>query len=241
MLEKYWGLVDREERVMSTQKLCRQNLPPPYVAPRQNPSGHICMDTAMSEAWRQGLTKINRVNRQRENGLLVIKEERNPLQAEATPRQLWKIGYDFRVPAPPEEKPKWTYPESDWGLMSKFESQKEIYDEIFDKQANYHVEIKKFKKMKEDNEERIKNELKELHRREAIKPTYSVLSDPDAVDIRSNGSNNDMYDAMNTFRSSNHTSRTATTDQRKEIKKKAQKVCGLHEVHRIYKLLYPYI
>jgi hypothetical protein len=30
------------------------------------------------------------------------------------------------------------YPEEDWGLMSKFSSQKEIYDEIFEKQVISH-------------------------------------------------------------------------------------------------------
>ena len=113
------------------------------------------MDCAMTGAFKEAEMRINKINCLRESGEIVYRPERNPLKAQATPRQDWKIGFEF---APPPAKPvpeRWVYPESDWGLMSKFDSQKRIYDEIYSKQANYEREVAKFIAMKEKNEKRI--------------------------------------------------------------------------------------
>lgn len=190
----------------------------------------------MSEAWRQSMKAVNRTNRQRENGLLVFKEERNPLKAEATPRQHWKIGYNFNAPPAPCDKPKWTYPEdgSDWGLMSKFESQKEIYDEIFDKQANYHTQVALFKKMKEENEANIAAELARGRAKEAQREIFKTVEDPDAVEI--GGANNtDAFNTIDTFRSSQKsTGRSMTSEQRNDARKKAQKEKKRLQVSKLF-------
>lgn len=187
----------------------------------QNPSGHIFMDCAMTGAFRETEKKINRINRQRETGTLYHRPERNPLKAQATPRQDWKIGFEF---APPPAKPvseRWKYPDSDWGLMSKFSSQKKIYDEIFDKQRNYETEVAKFKKMKEENQAKIEAEWEKERLKAALKKNWKEVDDPDAVDIgtgneRADGPDEDMQ-ALNKMiqEAQMHTSRSAVERHKK--------------------------
>lgn len=154
-----------------------------YKPEKQNPSGHIFFDNAMSGALKLSEKRINRITRQHETGTMKFKLERNPIRAEATPRQEWKIGYDSSIPCKEREPDKWNYPESDWGLMSKFRSQKTIYDEIYEKQANYKKEVESFKELKANNERKILEEKKREIERGAIKEKWREFEDPDTVKI----------------------------------------------------------
>jgi hypothetical protein len=89
----------------------------------------------------------SRIERQREYGQLKQKPTRNPLRAEKTPRINYN-GFDyFPPPAKPMEE-KWVYPESDWGLMAKFGSQKHIYDEIIATEKDYAKRLEECMKIK---------------------------------------------------------------------------------------------
>ena len=74
-------------------------------------------------------------------------------------------GFQYKPPTPEPVPQKWVrnyllaykntlgtnlfqvYPEEDWGLMSKFSSQKEIYDEIFEKQVLFDILSKLLKNL----------------------------------------------------------------------------------------------
>ncbi|RYH05368.1 hypothetical protein EON65_44895 [archaeon] len=64
-----------------------------------------------------------RLARLQQTGQMVYKPSRNPLNAERSPRGEFK-GFSFDPPPATPEKDRWNYPESDWGLMAKFSSQK---------------------------------------------------------------------------------------------------------------------
>jgi hypothetical protein len=208
-------------------------MPEPQKRFDGNPSGHIFMDNAMSGAFKQTEQRINKINRQREAGELNHRPERNPLRAQATPRQDWKIGFEF---APPPAKPvpeRWVIPESDWGLMSKFSSQKGIYDAIYRKQANYDNEVAKFQATKAQNEQKIEAEwLEEKKKKEHNKKWTSLtVDDPDAVDIEvidrrgadsSRAPDDDLRALASYIEEQQHTSRSVR--DRAEQKKKQKQV-----------------
>ncbi len=89
--------------------------------------------------------------------MLHFPEKRNPLLAEKSPRDN-SYGFDFSVPEKKPEKEKWIYPESDWGLMSKLNTQKHFYDELEAKKKNYATIVKEFKEIRERNEKIIAGE-----------------------------------------------------------------------------------
>lgn len=188
------------------------------------------MDNAMSGAFKQTELRINKINRQREAGELNHRPERNPLRAQATPRQDWKIGFEF---APPPAKPvpeRWVIPESDWGLMSKFSSQKGIYEEIYRKQANYENEVAKFRATKAHNEQKIEAEWREERIKKENKKKWNDVDDPDAVDIEvverhgaeSSRPDDDLRALANYIEEQQHTSRSVR--ERAEQKKKQKQV-----------------
>ena len=94
------------------------------VKNKQDLSGHVCFDNQQAKFYQHSEERANRINCARKNGTLKHKPSRNPLRAEATPRVDYK-GFDYTPPpAAVVEVDRWVYPESDWGLMQKFDSQK---------------------------------------------------------------------------------------------------------------------
>lgn len=86
--------------------------------------------------------------------------ERNPLNAEKSPRTDF-TGFVFK---PPEstivEKPKWNYSDSDWGLMAQFRSQKDIYEQIYDRERRQKERECEVEQIKKENTYKIEEEIK---------------------------------------------------------------------------------
>ena len=85
------------------------------------------------------------------------KRDRNPLNAEKSPRNNEK--FEYQPPPAQHVDDRWKYPDSDWGLMAKFRSQKQIYDAIYAKDAEYQTQVSKLNKIREDNQRRIQAEF----------------------------------------------------------------------------------
>lgn len=115
--------------------------------PTQDPSGHISMSVAEAAFIRDVNHRFDRIEYMRLAGTLEQCPSRNPLRAEKTPRHKQLSCDDYAIPPLPDnlKQPKrWDYPESDWGLMAKFQSQKQIYDKIFAMKQNYTDSVAKF-------------------------------------------------------------------------------------------------
>jgi hypothetical protein len=65
---------------------------------------------------------------------------RNPLAAERSPRNDGQK-FDTAVPVAPPEQERWKYPETDWGLMAQFSSQKDVYEAIYERERNHYKEL----------------------------------------------------------------------------------------------------
>ncbi len=89
--------------------------------------------------------------------MLESKRGRNPLNAEQTPRDNEPFEY-CPPPAKPQEE-RWKYPDSDWGLMAKFRSQKQIYDDIFNKEKEYQKRVDTVAAIREENQKMIRDEF----------------------------------------------------------------------------------
>jgi hypothetical protein len=84
---------------------------------------------------------------------------RNPLAAERSPRN-GHYGFDPNPPPPQyPEKPRWNYPENDWGLMAKFGSQKQIYEQIYEREKSQKQVEQEISRLRAKNLEIIENEL----------------------------------------------------------------------------------
>jgi hypothetical protein len=68
------------------------------------------------------------------------------LTCERSPQFRRKKGnFDYKPPPPLKEEPKWKYPQNDYGILSKLDSQKQIFEDMFKMERDYneHVEMKK--------------------------------------------------------------------------------------------------
>jgi hypothetical protein len=106
-----------------------------------------------------------RINKLQESGLLKHEKARNPLRAEKSPRADFH-GWDYTPPAIDDtvkklENPKkhWNYPESDWGLMAKFSSQKPIYETIYERERNEKQMKEEIEILRNANLRRIEEEI----------------------------------------------------------------------------------
>ena len=99
----------------------------------------------------------NRLEVRRRHGLLEEKRDRNPLKAEKSPRKV--EAFEYRPPPARPTEERWNYPESDWGLMAKFRSQKGIYDEIYHKEADYQKKVDQVAQIREENQKMIEAEF----------------------------------------------------------------------------------
>jgi hypothetical protein len=97
-----------------------------------------------------------------QGGLIQHVKPRNPLRAERSPRD--NSTFDFAVPpAQHPEKERWKHPETDWGLMAKFQSQKDVYEAIYERERNHHKDLEEIRAAKIINANKIEIELKKKH------------------------------------------------------------------------------
>eukprot|EP01031_Cornospumella_fuschlensis_P024570 gene24570-29686_t len=118
-------------------------------------SGHITFDAQQANFYQELNMKAHKLARLQQTGQMVYKPSRNPLNAERSPRGEFK-GFDFNPPpATHPEKERWNYPESDWGLMAKFKSQKAIYDTIYERDRKAKEIEEQIQRIKRENLEKI--------------------------------------------------------------------------------------
>ena len=148
-------------------------MPPKDPKERKDWCGHVTMTYAENEFFKEFQRKALMTETLRSAGLLEQRPSRNPLRAEKTPRQPWQEPggqrFDFAIPPVNEAevaqaarfasqgKPnkEWEYPENDWGLMSKFKTQKESYDKVKAMKSNYEGRVEIFKNTQKANEQSI--------------------------------------------------------------------------------------
>jgi hypothetical protein len=131
-----------------------------FVPSGQNPSGHITMDSQQARFFQEIMAKDHKMMNLRQWGLLEYKRDRNPMEAERSPRGEF-IGFDFTVPHKEPEPEKWVYPDIDWGLMAKFRSQKPIYDVIFQREGDEPQLVMDRERFRQANKARIQAVIRE--------------------------------------------------------------------------------
>jgi hypothetical protein len=110
----------------------------------QDLTGHVTMTSEQSRAYMHSLERTAAINGKIKSGTITYKQTRNPLRAEPTPRVDYK-GFNYNPPEAPPVKERWIYPETDWGLMLKFSSQKAIYQELEETAKRCDDRIREFK------------------------------------------------------------------------------------------------
>ena len=98
-----------------------------------------------------------RLEKKREYGMINYKKMRNPMMVEKSPRA--DCGFEYNPPPALPVEERWKYPETDWGLMAKFRSQKQTYDAIYAKEANYKNQIESLNRIRNENQQRIQAEF----------------------------------------------------------------------------------
>eukprot|EP01033_Poteriospumella_lacustris_P006189 gene6189-4447_t len=131
-----------------------------FVSSGQNPSGHITMDSQQARFFQEIMAKDHKLTKLQEWGLIEHKRQRNPLAAERSPRGEF-IGFDFSIPKKEPEPERWTYPESDWGLMAKLRTQKPIYDVILQRERDEPRMKKEREQIRAANQARIQAVIRE--------------------------------------------------------------------------------
>lgn len=115
----------------------------------QDLTGHVTMTSEQSRAYMHSLERTSLINGKIKSGTITYKKTRNPLRAEPTPRVDYK-GFNYNPPPAPKEKERWVYPDTDWGLMLKFSSQKVIYQELEETAKRCDDRIREFRSKKTD-------------------------------------------------------------------------------------------
>lgn len=99
----------------------------------------------------------HRLELKRRHGLLDQTRGRNPLNAEKTPRD--NEHFEYQPPPAAKQEERWHYPDTDWGLMAKFRSQKQVYDDIYAKEKEYHSQVDRVQQIREQNQRMIQEEF----------------------------------------------------------------------------------
>ena len=105
-------------------------------------SGHITMTMSEVNFYNAIARKAERADFLRAHGFAKSEVGRNPILAQKTPRKDGQ--FDNSVPEAPKQVDRWHYPETDWGLMAKFRSQKPIYDKILSMEQEYKEKVQEF-------------------------------------------------------------------------------------------------
>lgn len=110
-------------------------------------SGHITMTMSEVNFYNAIARKAERADFMRNNGLIKQEVGRNPILAQKTPRK--DKTFDNSVPEAPKVPERWHYPDTDWGLMAKFKSQKHIYDKLQSQENEYREKLQEFQENKD--------------------------------------------------------------------------------------------
>ena len=155
------------------------------------------------------------------HGMIERKETRNPLKAERTPR-IDMRNYSYHPPPGQPVPEKWKYPENDWGIMSKFQSQKQIYDDIFNKDKEYKDKMAELNYIRAQNQEKIDAEVSRLKQK--------VFREKEAKEkeeqMKLNYALNPSYGSRDSSRRSNsHRSRDGSTARVSELCQQIAVLC----------------
>lgn len=128
---------------------------------------------------------------------------RNPLAAEKSPRNEF-YGFDFTPPPAQPEKERWHYPESDWGLMAKFQTQKQIYEALYERERSQKQVEQEIKRLREQNLQIIENELKKRQDLINKEKDEQKLKDQEFAHFQEMVSNPGKYAHMNASTTKHH-------------------------------------
>ena len=110
-------------------------------------SGHVTYSAQQMAFYQMCQRRGERVEAKRNHGVLEYKKSRNPLRAEKTPRGKDYKCFDFSIPEGRKDLKdweRWEYPEMDFGLMGKFNTQKHIYQNYINKHEDYKRKLLEF-------------------------------------------------------------------------------------------------
>ena len=131
-------------------------------------SGHVSYTSQQHNFWGMVDRRNNRIEVMRKHGTLPTKARRNPMRAEKTPRKDDHGHFDFSIPTGRKELKdfhRWDYPETDFGLMGKFNTQKDKYDIFKGTQKEYIEKMKAKVAYEKEMEEKLKREAEEIAER----------------------------------------------------------------------------
>ena len=142
-------------------------------------SGHVSYTTQQLAFYGMVDRRIEKQAAMRKSGMIEVKNGRNPLRAERTPRREDYGHFDYSIPTGRKELKntfdKWSYPETDNGLMGMFQSQKYKYENS----ANTLHEFK----MKLESEERGKHHQAEASAEQQRREREAILAQRTAQNI----------------------------------------------------------
>ena len=109
-------------------------------------SGHVSYTNQQLNFYGMCDRRANRIEVQRKHGTLKSRKHRNPMAAQKTPRRADHGTFDFSIPTGRKDLKdwhRWEYPETDFGLMGKFQTQKEGYANFIGTLDDYKASIKR--------------------------------------------------------------------------------------------------
>lgn len=109
-------------------------------------SGHVSYSTQQLAFYGMVDRRANKINVARKHGTLKYKADRNPMRAEKTPRKADNGCFDFSIPTGRKDLKdwhRWEYPDTDFGLMGKFNTQKERYSNYIGTLDDYKASVKR--------------------------------------------------------------------------------------------------
>jgi len=109
-----------------------------------NMSGHVSYTAQQIAFFDMVDRRINKQKALRNAGLLVPKQDRNPLRSEKTPRNEQAHSFDYSIPTGRKDLKdwdRWHYPEQDFGLMGQFATQKATYANFVGTLDDYKTQV----------------------------------------------------------------------------------------------------
>jgi len=116
-------------------------------------SGHVSYTAQQIAFFGMVDRRINKQNALRKAGIVVPKLARNPLAAQKTPRKEDSHSFDYSIPTGRKDLKdwhKWNYPDTDFGLVGKFNTQKETYANFVGTLEDYKNNVAAAEKAREE-------------------------------------------------------------------------------------------
>ena len=131
---------------------------PGKTQPTKDLSGHMPF-TAEEPYFHTNMERKRiMIERARANGTLRFKKERNPILSEKTPRnEEFKKEWEFDPGELPEnlrKKERWVYPDHNFTIMSKFNSQKEIFAKQLGWETEYNNRVGEYAHEQEEKKKK---------------------------------------------------------------------------------------